>query len=132
MDVLGIYYFVISLFVMLAVSSIILFFRLMVNAYAKLTDKDDVTDAFQPFIYDNTVSMVYDMFVVLLGLCVLAVFRGPGDWYNDKRRGKGTMVYANVVYANGDKYEGDGYSDVRHTEGTMVYANGEKYEGDML
>ena len=50
-----------------------------------------------------------------------------GDWKEDKRHGKGTFVYA-----NGDKWEGDWKNGARRGKGTFVYANGAKYEGDSV
>ena len=52
------------------------------------------------------------------------VFTGQLDG-DGGRHGKGTMVYA-----NGDKYEGEWYCHEKNGKGTMVYANGDKYEGD--
>ena len=34
-----------------------------------------------------------------------------------------------MVYANGDKYDGEWYWDFRHGKGSMVYEDGGKYSG---
>ena len=70
-----------------------------------------------------------------------------GDWYNNKKKGKGTMTYANgdnydgywrddkmnsngiFTYANGDLYFGEWKNDKKEGKGTMRYKNGDEYEG---
>ena len=48
-----------------------------------------------------------------------------GELKNNKREGKGIMIYK-----NGNKYEGDWKNDVKEGKGIMIYNNGNKYEGE--
>lgn len=46
-----------------------------------------------------------------------------GQFVNNTKQGQGVMLYA-----NGDKFQGDWYQDQRH-EGKITFASGAKYEG---
>ena len=48
-----------------------------------------------------------------------------GDWVNDKRHGRGKMIYK-----TGDIYEGNWVNDKRHGKGEIIYANGLIHNGD--
>ena len=48
-----------------------------------------------------------------------------GEWKNDLKNGKGTMVWDDK-----SKYEGDWKDGMRHGKGTFYYTNGDKYVGD--
>lgn len=48
-----------------------------------------------------------------------------GDWFEDKRSGRGTMTMG-----NGDVYEGSWSNDLKHGEGTFYYmAKNKRYDG---
>ena len=52
-------------------------------------------------------------------------YKYEGDFKEDKRGGKGT-----IIYKNGEKYEGDFKNDIMIGKGIFYYDNGDKYEGD--
>lgn len=47
-----------------------------------------------------------------------------GDWYEDKKHGRGTFFYK-----NGDRYDGYWVNGLPQGEGRMIYANENIYEG---
>lgn len=48
-----------------------------------------------------------------------------GDWFEDKRSGRGTLTLG-----NGDVYEGSWQADLKHGEGTYYYmAKNKRYDG---
>ena len=49
-----------------------------------------------------------------------------GDWYNDKKNGKG--IYFNRIKPL-DKYDGEWQNDVKYGKGKQTFSNGDKYEG---
>lgn len=48
-----------------------------------------------------------------------------GEWDDDMRNGKGTLIYK-----NGGSYQGDWVNDKRHGSGVNKWPNGDKYEGE--
>ncbi|HNU91976.1 MAG TPA: hypothetical protein PKO25_08895 [Spirochaetota bacterium] len=51
--------------------------------------------------------------------------RYEGDFKDGKFDGKGV-----IIFTNGARYEGDWKNDKRHGKGVLIYANGDRYEGD--
>ena len=51
-----------------------------------------------------------------------------GSYVNDKRQGKGVMVWRKV----GRKYVGDYHNGRRHGKGEMTFPRGDKYTGDWV
>ena len=47
-----------------------------------------------------------------------------GEWKNDKRDGKGIMIFA-----NGGKYEGEWKGDLMNGKGTYFFQNGDVFHG---
>ena len=61
-----------------------------------------------------------------------------GTWKDNKRQGKGTMIYGDskvwhglgsFTYTKGDKYVGWWDENKKSGEGVFIYANGDRYEG---
>jgi hypothetical protein len=50
-----------------------------------------------------------------------------GDWKDDRKHGYGKMKYS-----NGNFYEGDWKNDRKHGFGMMNYSDGNTYEGDWV
>lgn len=60
--------------------------------------------------------------------------RYEGEWRNDERHGKGSMVYASAVDRDGsrkveEKYEGDWVDGKMSGRGVYHYADGSIYDG---
>ena len=64
-----------------------------------------------------------------------------GTWKDNKRQGKGTMIYGNskvwhglgsFTYSKGDKYVGWWDENKKSGEGVFIYANGDRYEGKFM
>ncbi len=51
-----------------------------------------------------------------------------GPWKDDKKHGKGIMVWGSGTKYAGNKYIGDYIDDIRTGEGIYIYANGDRYE----
>lgn len=83
-----------------------------ISTSIKIKDKNEITDDIDNIIYKTK---IYE-----LGKYV-------GELKDDKRHGKGTMLYK-----NGDKYVGDYYNDVKEGKGIYYHSNGDRYEGDYL
>jgi hypothetical protein len=58
----------------------------------------------------------------------VGVAKYEGGWANDKKSGKGKMVYA-----SGNWYDGDWVADVKNGSGKMMWVtSGESYEGQWV
>lgn len=52
-------------------------------------------------------------------------FRAEGSWENDKANGQIQMIYA-----NGDKFQGTMQNNIKIGKGEIQYSNGTRFEGD--
>ena len=55
-----------------------------------------------------------------------------GEWKDDKRHGKGKVIYPPVGNGIPEEYDGDWYEGKMHGWGRYIYPDGSVYEGEWL
>ena len=56
-----------------------------------------------------------------------------GDTYTGTRDGEGRRSgWGTLIWANGDRYDGEWSKDMPHGHGTLVWADGSRYEGNWV
>jgi len=107
-------------------------YQILINIYNINRYNDNIINDINNIINENDINIkfknlynIYNKMIDNNNTKIYKIGKYIGELNNDKREGKGIMIFM-----NGDRYEGEWKNDIREGRGIYYYSNGDRYEGE--